>query len=202
MTATIANRPAQRFTRGVAWLIVAMAAVPASADGPRRAERRHADSTQGPRVESSVVLDPVSSLDFQTAVPVRSSSKSTDDARYVGHSLVVTRSEPGQQRFAAPEVRREVYGLWQLELATSDDMQDLRVEYDVVAPDGTDGRFSHVDNPGSHIAVRAIPLPPRVVERRRGRVLVEGGAALELNLLSASEAGDYRGTIRVNVTHL
>jgi len=196
------TRSSRRLTSGVAGLIIAMVAIPAAAAGPRRAPSRIADSARTTRVESRVVLSPVSSLDFQTEFAVRTSNKSTDDAHVQGRGLVVTRSDPAQGRFALPSVQREVNSLWRLELASTDDIQDLQVEYDVVAPDGTEGRFSHVDNPGSQIAVRAMPLPPRVVERNHHGVVVEGGALLDLDLMPASEAGAYQGTIRVNITHL
>jgi hypothetical protein len=99
------------------------------------------------------------------------------------------------------DVARQIPAIWRMRLPDGQ-LAALDVSCTVTGADGRPGRLTSLDRPDAEIAVTARALPPSVVDRDDGGIMVEGGAELLLRIDAARVAGRYAGTLTVTVNQL
>ncbi len=101
----------------------------------------------------------------------------------------------------ATVIVREKPRVWWMVLPKGADPAAISVDMSITAPDGTPGCLQAADGARSYIRALVFPTPVEVVFRRH-RTRVQGGAAFELHVEDAWEAGKYVGTLAVTVNQL
>jgi hypothetical protein len=153
-------------------------------------------------IEPHVVLDPVTSLDYQglgrwPSLP-RQGVRSASLRGF--HHLEVSAGST-----SIPEIDAVVYrtipSLWRIALPAGESVHDLDVRYELVSSTGKPNRLGHDQSPHDEITARVRPLPPSVSMTSRGHSVAEGSVELEFDLTRAPQTGTYRGTLYVTVTH-
>jgi len=99
-------------------------------------------------------------------------------------------------------VERELAGLWRLRVPAGMRLGSMRVSYQVVAGSGVLGHLSNAELPEEVIPVRIMDAVPIVVENDGESTVLEGGAALFLDLSIVRHSGRFVGAVQVTLDSL
>lgn len=170
---------------------------------PRTVIGSDADTSTGSawtiQVEPVYPLEPVTTTEMTgVSREYRSTGARTGAASFTGRGFTADFGGAFSQAELTPEVRRRLTGLWQLRIPPDMHPADIRVRYEVVAPDGRVGSLRHRES-DHHIPATVHAEPVRILRHEGPMVVIEGAAELVVDITDLRRAGRYGGTIRVTV---
>lgn len=179
-------------------LLVSAAAVDDTA--AQRDDRGFRELPRLPELRETVgVLEVASSIELERMLVDEVLAGGPYQARSLGTWTSGT-AQLGMPRVET-EIVRSVPAVWRMRLPDEPSLHTLDVRYTVVGNDGRQHVLTADHDTGSTIGVRAVPVPPAVVQADLEGTIIEGGLILYLDLAEVRTAGRYSGTITVTLDH-